>query len=955
MIGGGSSMREYERLDRLSGNRLPQRAYAIPYDSLEKALAGNRRESPYYRLLNGVWDFRFFRRELDVPENPADAVLDDILPVPSCWQMHGYEFPHYMNVNYPHPVDPPYVPDENPCGVYRTAFTLEDSWTQRHTHIVFEGVASCLYLYVNGQYVGFSEGSHLQAEFDLTPYVRPGENTLVAKVLKWCAGSYLEDQDFFRLNGIFRDVYLLSREENAIEDVEIHADCTSITVSAAEYTVYDEAGQVADLTHPILWNAEKPYLYTVVVRGKTEYIPYRIGMREVAVSEQGELLINGVPVILKGVNHHDTHPTEGYVESEEFLRAELVKMKQLNINCIRTSHYPPTPEFLNLCDELGFYVVDEADLETHGLVTREGSYTEKGESDQKIMADIPEWEEAYLERIRRTLERDKNHACVIMWSMGNESLYGAHFNTMLRWTKERDPSRLTHYEAARMDEDRAVDVRSRMYPSLEDFSRLCEEDPTRPVFLCEFSHAMGNGPGDVYRYVELFRKYPNAIGGCIWEWTDHTALVNGVPQYGGDFGEPIHDGNFCCDGLTFYDRSFKAGSYHAKYAYQPFAATLQGETLTVQNLCDFTDLAEYTLLLTMTVDGEIRATRELAVSAAPHETVALTMPFAAPASCAHGAYLNVHLLDATGYEAGFCQLPLESAVERVTVGEPLTAFTEDREHIVVEGDGFRYRFNKLYGTLDSILLHGKEQLATPMRLTTWRAPTDNDRNVRHMWGMSENTNNWCPGNFDLTATKVYDVTVTDNRIITTASLGSTARTPYFRFTQEMAFFTDGTVKITLDGEKKASLSNVFLPRLGYEFATPEKNQGFTYFGMGPGESYCDMHLHAPVGLYHSTPEKEYVPYIRPQEHGNHYGCTYLKLDSGLTVVTDTAFECCVSQYDTHTLDKARHIDELTENGLTNIRVDYRVSGIGSNSCGPQLRPEYQVNEMQVHFALYLKG
>lgn len=948
-------MREYERTDRISDNRLPQKAYAIPYESLEKALAFDRHQSAYYRLLNGIWDFAYFPRELDVPENPADTVFNDTQPVPSCWQMHGYEFPYYMNLNYPHPVDPPYVPDENPCGVYRTRFTLDGSWAARHTHIVFEGAASCLYLYVNGHYVGFTEGSHLQAEFDLTPYVQEGENELVAKVLKWCAGSYLEDQDFFRLNGIFRDVYLLSREENAIEDVEIHADCKGITVSAADYTVYDAAGQVADLTHPILWNAEHPYLYTVVVRGKTEYIPYRVGLREVSVSPRGELLINGVPVILKGVNHHDTHPTEGYVESEEMLRSELKKMKQLNINCIRTSHYPPTPEFLNLCDEMGFYVVDEADLETHGFVTWEGGHIPDGCPTPTVITDDPTWEEAYMDRIRRTVERDKNHASVIFWSMGNESGYGCNFEVMLRWTKQRDPSRLTHYEQANHQGDPLlVDVRSRMYYSLEEFTDLCEDDPTRPVFLCEYSHAMGNGPGDVHRYVELFHKFTNAIGGCIWEWTDHTVLVDGVPKYGGDFGEPIHDGNFCCDGLTFYDRSFKAGSYHTKYAYQPMEAALEGKTLRVTNRCDFTDLSAYTLLLTMTVDGEIQATKELTAAAAPHTAVELAVPFAPPAACTFGAYLNVHMLDATGYEVGYAQFPLPSAPAPVTVGAPFTAFTEDKEHIIAQGEGFRYQFNKLYGTLDSIRLDGKEQLATPMRLTSWRAPTDNDRLVRQEWGMSENSNNWCPGNFDLTSTKVYEVRIEENRIITTASLGATSRSPYFRYTQEMAFYTDGTVKITLDGTKKASLSDIFLPRLGYEFATPEKNEGFRYFGMGPGESYCDMHLHAPMGLYHSTPEKEYVPYIRPQEHGNHYGCTYFRLDSGLTAVGDPAFECCVSQYDTYALDKARHIDELQADGRTHVRLDYKVSGIGSNSCGPRLRPEYQLDEMQVHFSLYLK-
>lgn len=948
-------MREYERIDKTGANRLPARAYAIPYESLEKALAFDRRQSAYYRPLNGVWDFAYFSREQDAPENPADALFRAALPVPSCWQMHGYEFPLYTNINYPYPVDPPYVPDENPCGIYRTRFSLDEAWTARRTHIVFEGAASCLYVTVNGEAVGFHEGSHLQAEFDLTPFVRPGENELVVKVLKWCAGSYLEDQDFFRLNGIFRDVYLLSREEGAIEDVEIRADCRGISVSAEDYTVYDAQGREADLSRPILWNAEKPYLYTVVVRGKTEYIPYRVGMREVSVSPRGELLINETPVLLKGINHHDAHPTEGYVEREELLRAELEQMKRLNINCVRTSHYPPTPEFLNLCDELGFYVVDEADLESHGYRTREGGHIPEGCEESRWITDDPAWAEAYRERIVRTLERDKNHASVIFWSMGNESGWGCNIESMLRWVKRRDPSRLTHYEPARLAGDPLlVDVRSRMYPSLEGLIALCKEDPGRPVFLCEYSHAMGNGPGDVGRYMEIFRRYPNAIGGCIWEWTDHVAMVDGLPRYGGDFGEPLHDGNFCCDGLTFSDRSCKAGTYHAKYAYQSMAAKLDGKRLRVTNLFDFTDFSAYRLRLSLEVDGELREAREFSSSALPRETAELEVPFAFPERCRWGATLNLQLLDAQGYEWGHSQFLLPVKREAEAVGAPFTAFSEKGEHLLAEGEGFRYSFHKGLGTLDSIQIRGKEQLASPLRLTTWRAPTDNDRHVRKLWGMSENDNNWCPGNFDLTATKVYEVRVEGNRILTRASLGAPARTPYFRFVQEMAFFTDGTIRITLDGEKKATLSDIPLPRLGYEFSVPRENAGFSYYGCGPGESYCDMNLHAPLGLYRSTARAEAVPYVRPQEHGNHYGCRYLQLDGGLVAAGDPVFECCVLPYGTRALDRARHADELAEDGLTHVRLDYRVAGLGSHSCGPELLPEYRIREMRVHFSLYLK-
>lgn len=946
-------MRKYERLDVLSENRLPQRAYYIPYESAEKALKGERKTSAYYRLLNGDWAFRYYERDVDVPADLDTITGWDTLPVPSCWQMHGYDEPWYFNVNYPYPVDPPYVPDENPCGVYRTTFTLTEKWTERDTHIVFEGVCSCMELYINGQYVGMTQGSHLQAEFDVTPQVKAGENVLTAKVYKWCVGSYLEDQDFLRMNGIFRDVYLLNRRVGGLHDVEIKADCHTIAVSADTYTVYDAAGAVADLSCPVLWNAEKPYLYTVVVQDADEYIPFKVGMREVCLDENGVFRINGVAVKLKGVNHHDTHPTLGYAQDDASLREDLVKMKELNINCIRTSHYSPTPEFLCLCDELGFYVVDETDLETHGFCNRNGPFVYDIESDDWICKQ-PAWEAAFMDRITRTVERDKNHASVVIWSMGNESGYGVNFDTMLNWTKRRDPSRLVHYQGAELVKNNApVDIASYMYPSLEDFKKSLIHDAPRPVFLCEYSHAMGNGPGDVQLYVDVFYGNERAMGGCIWEWTDHTVMRNGVQCYGGDFGEPLHDGNFCCDGLVFSDRRYKAGTLHAKYAYQPLKVELDGDEIVLTNRYDFTDLSEKILTVTLSVDGKETDGRTVAVSAAPHETVRIPKPFTAPQTCEHGCYLQVTLQDADGYERAFTQLTLPSQRAAVTVGEPFTAFREDERYIYAEAAGTAYRFNRLYGHFDSIVKNGREQLAAPIRLTVYRAPTDNDRHVRTTWDCFRFGNNMGIGNFDALCSKVYEVTVEGNRIVTKGSLAGLSRKPFFRYTQVLEFFDDGTVAMTVEGDKKKELE-AFFPRFGYEIKSPVKNQGFTYFGMGPYECYSDMNCHVHKGLFHSTPDEEYVPYVCPQEHGNHYGTTYLALDNGLCFMTDGQFECNVSRYDTAALAAALHTDELVENGLTNIRVDYRVSGIGSNSCGPSLPEAYRVNESHIAFSVYLR-
>ena len=400
-------MRDYEQPERLSENREAPRSCYIPYQSLEAALCGDKRRSDYYISLNGSWEFAYFDRDIDVPE---EIIFRDTIEVPSNWQLHGYDKPAYTNVNYPYPVDPPFVPDDNPCGVYRLRFCMDKAQAERETYIVFEGVSSCLYLYVNGKYAGFSQGSHLPSEFNITEFLKGGENLLTVKVLKWCAFSYLEDQDFLRLSGIFRDVYLLLREPGHIRDISVSADARTISVEGCDsYKIFDAEGREADLSSPVLWNAEKPYLYTVVALGKTEFIPIKVGMREVKISGKGELLINGTPVILKGVNHHDTHPTRGYVTDGEFLRSELLKMKELNINAIRTSHYPPAPEFLCLCDELGFYVIDETDLETHGFVTRHAGFCGYDmDSDDSWLCMNPQWRAAFVERMERMLMRDKN-------------------------------------------------------------------------------------------------------------------------------------------------------------------------------------------------------------------------------------------------------------------------------------------------------------------------------------------------------------------------------------------------------------------------------------------------------------------------------------------------------------------------------------------------------------------
>lgn len=945
-------MRIYEDFSKTSENREPQRAYYIPYDSLEGALEGIKENSPYYKLLNGRWSFAYFKRDIDVPEK---ITAWDTVPVPSCWQALGYESPNYTNVNYPYPVDPPFVPDDNPCGVYERKFTLDKAWASRETYVVFEGVSSCMYLYINGKYVGCTQGSHLQAEFDISGYVTEGENTICAKVLKWCVGSYLEDQDFFRFNGIFRDVYLLSREEGHIKDVFIKADTKTISVDAENYEIYSDGERVESLDSPILWNAEKPHLYTVVVKGKTEYIPFQVGMREISISDKYELLINGTPVLLKGVNHHDTHPQNGYCLTEDEIYADLLAMKELNINTVRTSHYPPTPEFLNLCDRMGFYVIDETDIETHGFCQRVGS-PKLGYSD----SNTPAWPTGnenfrglFVERMQRMVERDKNHASVIMWSLGNESGYGANHMAMSDWAKSRDNSRLIHFEGAWEHEpDSHVDVLSRMYCSVDGMIEYAENaELKKPVFQCEYSHAMGNGPGDVRDYMEIYRKYPKLIGGCIWEWTDHTVIKDGVQCYGGDFDELTDDANFCCDGLTFSDRSFKAGSLNTKYVYQNFDCELSGGKLRITNLFDFTDLGEYLFVLSLDVDGETVGEKELRVPLAPKDSCEIEIPFDVPTSCELGAYLNLSLYNDDGDEIGMKQLDPGVPVKPIEISEPHSGICEDDTRAYIGGENYRYIFNKHYGAFESIVRDGSELLDGFSRLSVWRAPTDNDRNIKKKWGYM-NGDNWSGENFNRIFSKVYSCTVNGNKIKVCGALAGVAREPFLRYTAVYEFFRGGEIKISLNAKQRDTLE-VYLPRFGFEFTSPVPNDSFIYYGMGDGECYIDMNSHAKMGLYESDAEREYVGYVMPQEHGNHIRTKLLRMGSGLTFATNGEFEFNVSEYTADELTRAMHTDELHKNGKTNIRIDYKVSGIGSNSCGPGLLEKYRLDEKEFSFEFYI--
>lgn len=951
-------MRIYEDLTKISENREPQRAYYIPENG--------------FISLNGEWQFKFYERDFEETYIEKTA---DVINVPSCWELCGYENPNYVNAAYPHPVDPPYVPAENPMGVYERTFELTK--TDGDTYVVFEGVSSCLELFINGEYVGYSQGSHLQAEFDITKFVKAGENTVCAKVRKWCSGSYIEDQDFFRFHGIFRDVYILSRPKGHIKDIKIMTTDNVIHVNfVGKATIqlfdnsknllaenYFEASAVFVVENPVLWNAEKPYLYELVFVYQDEVIRQKVGFVTYKVSEKGEFLVNGVPVKIKGVNHHDTHATTGWTMSDEDIRKDLLLMKKLNINAIRTSHYPPSPKFLDMCDELGFYVMLETDLEEHGFGNRyAGGVGYDCIENPEWPCSDPKWKESFMDRMIRAYHRDKNHVSIFSWSTGNESGHGENHYEMLKWLKKEDPSRLLHCEdASRMVDfsenydnktlsyESRTDMHSRMYPTIDQIKQKLENpDFKQPYFLCEYSHAMGNGPGDVCDYWEELYSYPNFMGGCIWEWADHTVIVDGVPKYGGDFeGEMTHDGNFCCDGMVFHDRSFKAGTYEIKTAYQGMDCTLQGNEVIVENRFDFTNLSEYEFKYDIKVDGEIIEEKSQKLDIKPHESGAFQINL--PQSGQFGAYINCFLHDKEQHCIAQKQLEIDIIKPRRQFDAQPAQVKENENFIFFTGRDFMYRFSKNLGTFVSMERDGKEQLLAPVKLSAWRAPTDNDRNIKSKWGWY---NIWEGENLNRQFDMIYDVAISGNTVTVLGAISGVSRTPFFRYQASYTVNANGEVKVQLDGKIKENC--IWLPRLGFEFKIPYDNDKFRYFGMGPYESYCDMHRASMNDWFESDADREYVPYIMPQEHGNHTRTKVLMMRDALNFEAETEFDMNVSHYTKEMLEKATHWDELEKDKGTNIRIDYKNSGIGSNSCGPELLEKYRLAEKDIHFAFYIK-
>lgn len=1008
--------RYYEDLSVLHENTMPARAYFIPASKRMDNLVEHREESDRMQLLNGTWKFQYFNSIYDVQEPFFEKDYDtenfDEIQVPSVWQMAGYDTHQYTNIRYPFPFDPPYVPQDIPCGTYAHTFVYHKDENAPKAFLNFEGIDSCFYVWINGSYVGYSQVSHMTSEFDITDLLRDGENSIAVLVMKWCDGSYLEDQDKFRMSGIFRDVYILKRPKQAISDyhiktriedmlakVEIEMKFYSplnVKISIEDRngavvalgSIAEEGTAVLEIASPELWNTENPYLYKLILETENEVIVDHIALRKIEIKDQ-VIYLNGQKIKFRGVNRHDSDPVTGFTINLEQITTDLTLMKQHNFNAIRSSHYPNAPFFYEMCDKYGFMVIDEADIEAHGpfmIYRKEDTDYNRFKRWNEKIADDPVWEEAIVDRVKLMVERDKNRFCIVMWSMGNESAYGCNFEKALEWTKNFDPDRITQYESARYrnyDETydySNLDVYSRMYPALSEIQEYLDKDGSKPFLLVEYCHSMGNGPGDFEDYFQMIQDNDKMCGGFVWEWCDH-AIAHGTAEngktiyaYGGDHGEEIHDGNFCMDGLVYPDRTVHTGLLEYKNVYRParvISYDKESGELVLHNYMDFDDLKDYVKIsYELTQDGLVISKGKLPeVSAAPHSEGKINLKINVPES--GKCYLKfiyhlkkeLPLLD-EDHILGFdeievsqkdakCQLA-EKWVEK-TVTDSELQVSEDDTQIHIKGREFAYTIDRRTALFTEMKFAGREYLNHPMELNIWRAPTDNDMYIKSEWKKAH---------YDKAYTRAYTTEVVQGKhgVKITSHASVVAETVQkildvtITWKIEAAGKIDADIAVTKDDEFPD------LPRFGVRMFLDKKLSAARYFGMGPQESYCDKHQAASHGLYHANVDDLHEDYIRPQENGSHYDCEYVELNNsryGIVVSAENAFSFNASYYTQEELEKKTHDYELTESDSVVFCVDYALNGIGSNSCGPVVLDQYRFDDVLFRFQFtlipYVKG
>ncbi|MHB0858359.1 MAG: beta-galactosidase, LacZ type [Anaerolineae bacterium] len=992
----------------------------IPYPDVASALTGQREASPYYRLLNGAWKFHWAANPQSAPQGFEAPAYDDTgweaLAVPGSWQLQGeYDPPIYTNIKYPFPIDDlPRVPQEdNPTGSYRMRFELPADWAGRQVFLVFDGVDSAFYLWLNGELVGYSQESRLPAEFDVTACLKPGENTLALRVLRWSDGSYLEDQDMWRMSGIFRDVYLYATPKVQVRDYRVVTELDAAYTDAllrvqtrvknhaveaaegvrVEVMLLDDQGRPvldaplrgdahveaggeasvvvqAAVRNPAKWSAETPNLYTLLIslcdaRGAVIQVETcSVGFRSVELKD-GQVHVNGVPILFKGVNRHEHDADLGKVVSAASMIEDIRLMKQFNINAVRTSHYPNDPRWYDLCDRYGLYLYDEADVESHGVWDQ--------------LAKDPEWEEAFVDRAVRMVERDKNHPSVIVWSLGNESGYGPNHDAMSHWIHANDPTRLVHYHPAA--DAPVVDILGPMYPSVAKIIEMAEDpNETRPVVMCEYAHAMGNSVGNLQEYWEAVESYQRLQGGFIWDWVDQglrrtTEHGEGWFAYGGDFGDQPNDGNFCINGLVAPDRQVHPALWEYKKVLQPVRVEpidLQAGTLEVINRYSFCGLDHLALSWAVSADGKVlQSGIAQPPRLGPGERAKVAIPFTQPELLpGTDCWLKVSftlkedtLWAKTGHEVAWEQfrLPLDvPTVPALRVAQmPSLDLHDLGDALAAGGEGWRVVINKGNGLIRSWQVSGTELVERGPTLHIWRAPTDNDANL---WGDQKAALRWREAGLDRlgTKTKAFEVTrlsLQVAQVVVRSWVSAPEREQGWDCTTTYTIYGSGDVRIDTHMVPQGELP--FLPRLGLQMTLPAGFERFTWYGRGPQETYADRKLGAAVGLYEGSVDEQYHPYVMPQENGNKTDVRWVALTNasgvGLLAIGLPLLNVSAHHYTTEDLTVARHTYELTRREEITLNLDDRQSGLGGASCGPGTLPQYRIAPEEARWSVRLRG
>ncbi|MCX6345988.1 MAG: DUF4981 domain-containing protein [Armatimonadetes bacterium] len=1039
-------MNDWENPGVVHKNRLPSRAYAFPYPDEASARVGEREASPWllrypdaeawFCLLNGRWKFYYAETPAHAPADFADDAYDvsgwDDIAVPCSWQMAGYGRPHYTNVQYPFPVDPPRVPTENPTGSYRRDFHMPESWDGRRILLRFEGVDSAFYVWVNGEQVGFSKGSRIPAEFDVTNYVRPGANSVSVRVYQWSDGSYLEDQDMWWLSGIFRDVYLIAAPSAHVWDTQIkttfdesyknamlsiRANIQNTGKSAlqrgliealfldgddkigsAQRVNIEAAGEVSvkieiPVEAPHKWSAESPYLYTLLLTLKDsggeviEVTPIKVGFRQVEM-KGGNLLVNGAPIIFKGVNRHEHHPELGRAVPLETMVQDILLMKTHNINAVRTSHYCDDPRWYDLCDYYGIYLIDECDLETHGFERSSDNWGKNPTND-------PAWELACVDRMERMVQRDKNHASVIMWSLGNESYFGCNHFAMSKRCREIDPERPIHYEGDRQMQ--TADVFSEMYTHLDKLIKIGEGEKDAgpegyldvPYIMCEYAHAMGNGPGGLQEYWDAIYKYPRLQGGFIWEWIDH-----GIPMrcadgsecygYGGDFGDEPNDGNFICDGLVFPNRKPSPGLIEYKKVIEPVkveAIDLEKGKFKVTNRYDFSSLDGLSLSWSISADGKaLDSGTAMLPKVEAGKSADLEIDYALPAASPGVEYfLTISFAlagdeswAARGHEVAWAQflLPVSAPAMVLATKDMLPVYFEDwgaegmkpvafedlGNKIKVYGSGFELRFDKIHAVISSWKSNGQALIKRGPQLNFWRATTDNDR----AW---DNAKSWRDARLDMLKHRTDGVEVDQIcpgvvQIKANVRIAPPAHAWGFVCDYTYTIYGNGDLLIEAHGAPEGNWCET-LPRIGLTMALPLELDNISWFGRGPGESYSDSKQAGRFGVYKMGIDDLYTPYVFPQENGNRSDVRWVTLTNkrgaGILAAGQPTINFSAHRFSASDFEKARHTCELVPRDEIILNLDYAQHGLGSNACGPKPWDQYLFKTEEFRFSVRLRA